>query len=83
MDAPTAVVLVAHHVFPQLDAFVSENAMDVVQVNVSGLPGFAFWNEDETNTVVQFLQDNHTNFRLLKDATPDMPTEAPPNSPER
>jgi hypothetical protein len=84
MDAPKSIVLVASADFERVDALVSSRGMDVVTLQVSGLPGFGFWESNEVNEVVQFLTDNFIDFRLLTDSTPARarhPPAAPPNSP--
>ncbi|KAH3697540.1 hypothetical protein DPMN_085042 [Dreissena polymorpha] len=73
MDAPTTIVLVAAADFAQLDALVSgwlPDGMDAVSLEVYGLPGFGFWDDNEVNVVIQHMLDHYIDFRILKDDTP-------------
>ena len=87
MDAPKAIVLIAPSDYAQVDAMVSgwlPDGMDVAMLDVYGLPGFAFWDDNEVNEVVQFMLDNFIDFRIYKDDTPYVavyPPAAPPASP--
>ncbi|KAH3697498.1 hypothetical protein DPMN_085000 [Dreissena polymorpha] len=73
MDAPTTIVIVAPADFAQLYALVSgwlPDGMDGVSLEVYGLPGVGFWDDNEVNVVIQHMLDHYIDFRILKDDTP-------------
>jgi len=69
MDAPKSIVLVSPADLPRVDALVTARVMDVVTLEVDGVPGFGFWESNEVNEVVKFLLDNFFDFRLLEDCS--------------
>ncbi|KAH3697470.1 hypothetical protein DPMN_084972 [Dreissena polymorpha] len=44
--------------------------LDAVSLEVYGLPGFGFWDDNEVNVVIQHMLDHYIDFRILKDDTP-------------
>ncbi|KAH3738853.1 hypothetical protein DPMN_045496 [Dreissena polymorpha] len=46
------------------------DGMDAVSLEVNGLPGFGFWDDNEVNVVIQHMLDNYIDFRILMDDTP-------------
>lgn len=89
-DMPFAMLVVPDMHFAVLDAFVSEREMDVVKLDVNGVPGFGFWSLEELNVAVEYLLDNnvdHIEFRLWRhygaaSGPPSPPPPSPSSPPE-
>ena len=80
MDTPRTLIVCNY--LPPLEEFCS--GMDVVSVEVNGLPGYGFFDHTEAEATVDMLLNRGLWFCRYDDRTPRWVIPGPPaNSPEK